>query len=251
MQKVLLQKVIPPLLLLAGVLSLALWYWQGSQTMPALFPAGRSTTLLLIDPGHGGEDGGAVSVSGEKESDINLSIALKCNQIAGLMGIPAELLRTEDSSLASPEAESLREKKREDLARRVEMVNSAQQAVLLSIHQNSFPDSSYSGAQVFYRPTEESEAWAIHTQELLRQVVNPDNRRQAKEIPSDIYLMSHISCPAILVECGFLSHAGEAQLLLEEPYQCRLSVAIIGAYLSLPLPAGEAEQRYSSAQNTN
>ena len=86
MQKVLLQKVIPPLLLLAGVLSLALWYWQGSQTMPALFPAGRSTTLLLIDPGHGGEDGGAVSVSGEKESDINLSIALKCDQIAGLMG---------------------------------------------------------------------------------------------------------------------------------------------------------------------
>ena len=145
--------------------------------------------------------------------------------------MPVTLLRTEDVSLAGPEAETLREKKRSDLQRRVEIINSTESAYLLSIHQNQFTNARYYGAQVFYRPDEPSRLWAVETQELLRVSVAPENDRQAKEIPEEIYLMSHIQCPAILVECGFLSNPEEDALLQTEDYQRRLSVVLIGSYL--------------------
>ena len=194
-------------------------------------PAGRVETVLIIDPGHGGEDGGAVSVSGVPESGINLAIALKCDQLAGIFGVPVTLLRTDDTSLAGPDAVTLREKKRSDLQRRVQIVNDTPNAVLLSIHQNQFTNARYSGAQVFFRPEERSQLWAVETQELLRTQLAPDNDRQAKEIPEEIYLMSHIQCSAILVECGFLSNSEEDARLQTEDYQSRLAVVLLGSFL--------------------
>lgn len=218
-------------LLLLAVVTLFCLHLQSDRADPVFAPAHRQKHVLLIDPGHGGEDGGAVSVSGVPESGINLSIALKCEQLAGLYGIPVQLLRTEDTSLADAEAETLREMKRSDLEKRVEIVNSTENALLLSIHQNNFTQPEYYGAQVFFRPEQQSQLWASRTQEQLRNCIDPENRRQPKEIPEDIYLMSHIDCPAILVECGFLSNPEEDQLLQTSTHQCLLAAVMMGTFL--------------------
>lgn len=224
------RRALAALTLAAAMVSFVFWsdYWTPIQTFS---PGIGQERLLIIDPGHGGEDGGAVSASGVPESGINLAIALKCDQLAGLFGQPVQLLRQEEISLAAPEAETLRQKKRSDLEKRVELINGASDAVVLSIHQNYFQNPSYSGAQVFYRPDEDSRLWALEVQQQLREQLNPANQRQAKEIPKEIYLMSHIDCPAILVECGFLSNPEEDQLLQTADYQCRMAVTIMGACL--------------------
>ena len=199
---------------------------------PVALPGSRGGVTLVIDPGHGGEDGGAVSITGVPESRINLSIALKCDQVAGLYGLPTLLLRREDVSLAPAEAETLREKKRGDLQRRVALTEQTPGAWLLSIHQNKFDSPSSHGAQVFYRPDPSSEVWAKATQSLLCSAADPGNRRKVKQIPKEIYLMSHVTCPAILVECGFLSNPAEEQRLQQEDYQRRLAVVLMGAFLA-------------------
>ena len=213
------------------VSAFGLYHHFRSSDTTVFAPASRQHHMLIIDPGHGGEDGGAVSVSGVPESGINLAIALKCEQVAGLFGLPVQLLRQDDSSLADDDSETLREKKRSDLETRVEIVNGTENALLLSIHQNNFTQPEYSGAQVFFRPEQQSQLWASKMQEQLRNGIDPENRRQPKEIPEDIYLMSHIDCPAILVECGFLSNPQEDQLLQTSDYQCRLAVVLTGTCL--------------------
>ena len=194
-------------------------------------PQAYSEHTLVIDAGHGGEDGGAVSVSGVSESRINLAIARRLELIMGLYGVDTVLLRTEDISLHSEGASSLREKKVSDLHNRVDRVNSINNAVLISIHQNSYSDSQYRGAQVFFAPTDGSQTFGDYTQEVLRVSLNPDNTRLAKQIPNTVYLMNHITCRAILVECGFLSNPEEDQLLQTPGYQLKLASALAGAYL--------------------
>lgn len=186
---------------------------------------------LVIDAGHGGEDSGAVSLSGALESHINLAIAKRLDGVLGLYGVRTVLLREENISLHSKEAHSLRQKKNSDLHNRVNLVNAQEDAVLLSIHQNSYPDKRYSGAQVFYAPTDGSREMAQIMQETLRMALNPENNRMEKMIPDTIYLLNHISCPGMLVECGFLTHPQEEQLLQSAGYQTKLAVALAGGYL--------------------
>ena len=103
--------------------------------------------------------------------------------------------------------------------------------MLLSVHQNTYPDSRYRGAQVFYAGGEESQSFAVLTQEALRAALDPDNSRQAKPIPDTVYLMNHITCPGILVECGFLSNPEEEVLLQSDGYQSKLASALTASWL--------------------
>lgn len=186
---------------------------------------------LILDAGHGGEDGGAVSLSGVPESIINLSVAKRTDLLLGLFGIPCVMLRQEDVSLHDANANTLREKKVSDLKNRVAAIESEANPRLISIHQNTFSDRRYHGAQVFFAPTAGSQALAETMQEALRTTLDPDNQRVCKPIPDTIYLMNHISCPAILVECGFLSNPNEEQLLLSPAYQTKLALALTGGWL--------------------
>lgn len=207
----------------------------------ALAPAGRPVDgqaevpaparTLVIDAGHGGQDGGAVSVSGVSESVLNLAVARRLDGILGLCGVPAVMLRSEDVMLSDPGGKTMRERKVSDLHNRVKAVEQVENAVLLSIHQNSFTDPKYSGAQVFYAPTAGSQDFAERTQELLRVTLSPANNRQAKPIPDSVYLMNHIGCKAILVECGFLTNPDEDRLLQTPAYQLKLAATLAGAYL--------------------
>lgn len=205
-----------------------------------------SGEIVVIDAGHGGEDGGAVSVSGAIESQINLAIALRLDQILGLYGVNTVLLRDSDISLHDPDAQTLRQKKVSDLHNRVAAIEALENPVLISIHQNTYTSSQYHGAQVFYANGELSLPFAQITQSTLKQALDPNNERQPTAIPESVYLMNHISCRAILVECGFLSNPQEDALLQSPEYQTKLAAALAGAYLSYQQTNLEGETPYAS-----
>lgn len=219
--------------LVLAILFSVFFYWMTQQLHPleTFVPQRFSGQTLVIDAGHGGEDGGAVSISGAAESGINLAVANRLDRLMGFFGVPTLMLRSEDISLHSKEAQTLREKKVSDLHNRVERINNIRDAVVISIHQNSYTDTRYSGAQTFYAPTAGSQQWAEQVQEVIQTILDPNNTRAAKQIPSTVYLMNHINCPAILVECGFLSNAAEDRLLQTPEYQLKLAVTLAGAYL--------------------
>lgn len=207
------------------------------QIAPAASPAAAREIQWILDAGHGGEDGGAVSVSGVPESQVNLSIALRLDQILGLLGQPALLLRDEDVSLHTPEAETLREKKRSDLMERVRMVNELPEATLISLHQNSFPQGQYWGTQLFWAPTDGSMELAKELQTLIQENLQPENRRAAKEVDPAVYLMNHVQGRAVLVECGFLSNPEEEALLLSPAYQTKVAAVLaLGCVKNAPVP---------------
>lgn len=222
------------LVLTALGLTAALGYFC-RQSTPVIAPSSvRPVRPLILDAGHGGEDGGAVSPSGTVESRINLAVVLKLDDVLGLYGAPHMLLRREDISLHDPEADTLREKKVSDLKNRVAAITATEGGTLLSIHQNSYPDSRYHGTQVFYAPTEGSQDLARHIQAAIRAALQPENSRECKQIPDTVYLMNHIDCPAVLVECGFLTNPEEEAMLCEESYQKKLTAVLAAAWLTAP-----------------
>lgn len=205
--------------------------WLGrEQALPvtAASGAGEKWTFIL-DAGHGGEDGGASTAAGQKESDINLAIVLKTQALMRFLGVDPQLTRDSDISLHSSGAESIRQKKVSDLKNRVALVENTSNALLISVHQNHFTDPRYSGTQVFFNSGDLNRQWGEDTQKIFRQILNPQNDRKAKPIPNGIYLFEHISCPAILVECGFLSNGEEAAMLVTDAYQKKIAVALTGA----------------------
>lgn len=194
----------------------------------------QRTGPLVLDAGHGGEDGGAVSITGVPESKINLAIVLKLRDVLGLYGVDPILLREEDVSLHDSGAGTLREKKRSDLKNRVAAVEAVEGGTLLSIHQNTYPGSRYHGTHVFYAPTEGSQELAEHFQNSIKAALQPENERAVKRIPDTVYIMNHVTCPAILIECGFLTNPEEEAMLRDEDYQRRLSAVIAAAWLTAP-----------------
>lgn len=204
----------------------------------------QGKTLYIIDAGHGGEDGGAVSRNGIPESQINLAVALRLEDILAFCGEAPLMLRREDISLHDGDCTTLREKKVSDLHNRVAAIEGEENAVLISIHQNSFPQERYHGAQVFFAPTDGSQQLAQHVQTILREKLQPDNSREAKQIPDTVYLMNHITCPAILVECGFLTNGAEEALLRDGDYQTKVALVLAHACLSAP-----EEERLLSEEN--
>ena len=168
-----------------------------------------------------------VGADGSRESDINLAIARRLEGLLILLGEETRMTRTDDRSIHSEGAATLREKKRSDLKNRVALVNGTQGAILVSIHQNSLPSSKRThGAQVFYGIEEGSAALANAVQRLLNETVNLENQKAEKSIDPSIYLMKNVTAPAILIECGFLSNENETALLKSADYQQKLAVVI-------------------------
>ena len=192
----------------------------------------RNRKTVIIDAGHGGVDGGATSCTGVLESHINLDIALKLDDLMHLLGINTLMIRTTDCSVYT-EGESIAQKKVSDLKERVRIVNHTTDGFLVSIHQNHFSSDKYSGAQVFYGPTDGSKELAERLQKALIQSVNPTSQRSIKKADS-VYLMQHIDCPGVLIECGFLSNRAEEYLLRNSDYQkklCSIIACTLSSYL--------------------
>lgn len=172
---------------------------------------------FVIDAGHGGMDGGTVSCTGVVESQINLEISLRLNDLLHLLGYKTTMTRTEDVSLDTA-GNSVGERKASDLKARTQMINETENGILLCIHQNHYFDSIYSGAQMFYPKTDGSKALAESLQEAFIRTLNPTSHRQAKPVEG-LYIMNHIQKIGVLIECGFLSNPAEEQKLRREDYQ--------------------------------
>ena len=203
--------------------------------VPVFTPVHPSSTHIcyILDAGHGGEDSGAVAADGTLESDLNLAVADRTAQLLRFLGKDIAMTRSDQNAVYTEGAVSLREKKRSDLENRVSMVNQKDNAVLISIHQNSLPSApSVRGAQVFYNSVEGAAPLAALIQQSLNQSVNPGNEKSERAMDASIYLMRHAGCPAVLVECGFLSNAEETQLLQQDAYQTRLAVSIAAGVLN-------------------
>lgn len=187
---------------------------------------------IILDAGHGGADGGAVAADGTAESGINLAVALRLREVFALLGRETVMTRTDEGSLADADSETLRQQKVSDTKNRVALINSVANGQLISLHQNTLAGHpEVHGAQVFFGKVEGSSARAAAVQQTLNETVNVGNEKTAKPIGSDVYIMSHAQCPAILVECGFLSNEAEAARLMTEEYQTVLALSIAGGYL--------------------
>ena len=222
-------------LLCCFVAGLSAVLWHGNAAFTAAFAPGEegASPVVVVDAGHGGEDGGAVSPDGVPESGINLQIVRKAEGLLVFLGRSVRLTRTGEEAIYSPEAQTLREKKVSDLHNRVALVNELPGAVLLSIHQNSLPSSpSTRGAQVFWNRQEGAEELASSIQESLNGAVNAGHEKKAAQVPSSVYLMKEITAPGVLVECGFLSNAAETEQLKDPAYQTKLAAAIAAGVLN-------------------
>lgn len=194
---------------------------------------------VVIDAGHGGEDGGAVSASGIQESKLNLAVALRLEQVLALCGINSFMIRSDERSVYI-EGDTVHARKMSDLKQRVQLVHSQRPCILVSIHQNHFDEPKYDGAQVFYSTSEGSKALALLTQQTLRNTLNPQNQREIKQAET-VYLLEKANCTGILVECGFLSNPAETLLLQQEYYQTKIACAI-GSALSQFLEEGTIDE---------
>jgi len=214
-----------PFYLLVAILFIGIAHGSSTAvtTVSENAPIEREHTII-IDAGHGGVDGGATSCSGILEKQLNLEIALRLNDLMQMLGWKTEMIRTTDISVYT-EGESIAAKKVSDLKQRVKIVNETENAVLVSIHQNTFPSSKYSGAQVFYGPGRGSFELAKTMQRSFVQNLNPGSNRVQKKADG-IYLLQHIDCPAVLVECGFISNPEEEAQLRSEEYQKNISCVI-------------------------
>lgn len=224
-----------PVFYCAVIAALLIGTELGSRVVTTLSETGMMDRghCIIIDPGHGGEDGGAVSRSGLPESSFNLAISFRLNDLLNLLGYDTKMIRTTDISIYT-KGETLSQKKASDLKERVNLINNTEDALVLSIHQNHYPDERYSGAQVFYAKADGSEPLAKTLQEALVTKLNPASSRKSKK-SSGVYLMEHIRCPGVLIECGFLSNAAEEAMLKDPEYQKKLCSVIATAtsqYLS-------------------
>ena len=197
------------------------------------------TITVVIDPGHGGRDGGAVGDDGTLEKDLNLAVALKLKSILESADIHVVMTRETDIELASPDSPH---KKADDLKARLQLAQNQQNALFVSIHMNKFPIEKYRGLQVYYSENHtESLTLAQTIQDAAQNALQNTAERKVKPAGDSIYLMSHLEIPAVLVECGFLSNTEERELLKNERYQKKLALCISAAVL----------EYISSANNPN
>lgn len=185
---------------------------------------------VIIDAGHGGEDGGAVGINGVYEKDINLAVALELNELLRSVGINTRLTRETDTLLYDKTSDFHGHKKVQDAEARLAIANEYENAVFVSIHMNSFSQSKYKGLQVYYSENSPLSAVLAEKIQLLTSLnLQPENTRKTKATGDNIYIMKKLTHPAVLVECGFISNPEECELLGTAEYRSRLCMVLFTA----------------------
>lgn len=187
--------------------------------------------MLVLDAGHGGMDGGAVAEDGTTEQDINLHIVLTCQDLAQFLGISTVLTREDNQSLDYSPDNTIRQNKVADIHARERITKEQSNPVFLSVHLNKFSDTAYSGAQTFWSQNNAGgQRLAESIQTALTEGLKPGRERSAKPAENSIYLMKKLTCPAVIVECGFLSNTEEVAKLKQTGYQTQIAVCILSGY---------------------
>lgn len=198
--------------------------------------------VIILDAGHGGVDPGAIGVNQAEEKEINLAIALALRDILRVNGYEVVMIREEDVSVADPGITRISALKSSDLKNRLQTIHSYPGAIALSIHQNFFTESQYSGAQMFYgRQNPESETLAEVLQAAFRELLQPGNERMVKRSTSDVYIVHNAENPIVLVECGFLSNPAECEALCDTAYQQKVAFTIFRGLCDYAAAGGDTE----------
>ena len=192
---------------------------------------------VVIDAGHGGEDGGASSEAGLMEKEVNLAVAMALRDLCEAAGIPTVMTRTEDILLYDRNVDFAGRKKVLDLAaRRMVAEDVAEKydgnSLFISIHMNAFPVPRYDGMQVWYSVGDPRSAEVAAAIQTASAALMPDNHRKIKAAGSRIYLLDRIKSPAVLVECGFMSNPTEAERLSREDYRHALAAVIFAGMVA-------------------
>ena len=196
-------------------------------------PIQREYPTVIIDAGHGGEDGGAVGINGVFEKELNLSISQKLYDELTSSGIVCVMTRTDDRLLYDRNADYEGRKKVLDMQARLAVAEKYPDAIFVSIHQNTFTEEKYSGLQVYYSTASPlSIKLAQSVESTVRSKLQPTNDRVSKADNGSIYLLRKLSCPAVLVECGFISNREECELLCDGGYQTRLAESLSDAIIA-------------------
>lgn len=184
----------------------------------------KSKPVIIIDPGHGGIDSGASPKAGVEEKNLNLAVAKKLGSFLEAGGVEVVYTRTEDVMLSSEGAPT---RKTGDLMGRIKIAETYPDATFVSLHMNTLPSEKYSGLQTFYSENNAlNQALARQIQSDVCTFLQPDNNRKEKEAKGKIYLLDRLSCPAVLIECGFLTNPEECQKLQSEEYQNALAFTL-------------------------
>ena len=182
--------------------------------------------VIIIDAGHGGEDGGAVAVDGTYEKDLNLQISRKLNDVMSVLGYKTTMIRTADTDLHTI-GNSIRERKVSDIRNRFDIMKKSGNSLYISIHQNKFSDSTVNGAQTFYSPNNnESKLLADFIQKSIASQLQKGNNRVIKRSGTDIFLLYNATKPAVMVECGFISNPSDLNNLKNAKYQNEMALSI-------------------------
>lgn len=191
--------------------------------------AEENNKVIVIDPGHGGIDGGAKSENGVIEKDINLSISLKIKAALESKGYKVIMTRSEDVGLYT-EGKKVREKKIEDLGNRVKIKKENKCDAFISIHQNMFPQKNCKGAQVWSANNEPSQKLGRIIQQKFKEEVDQNNKREAKVAKKEYKILNDgYEGASVIVECGFLSNPEECELLGKEDYQNKIANTLVNA----------------------
>ncbi len=183
--------------------------------------------IFILDAGHGGEDGGAVAFDGTLEKDLNLTVCKNISLYFDFFGIRYVMIRDGDFSVGDTTLPTIRKRKASDIHKRYEIINSYENSVLLSIHQNMFEVEKYSGTQVFYDGSfKESENLSKILQFTVKNCLQPDNNRKIKKTDDSIFLLHKAERPSVMVECGFMSNLNELSKLKNTEYQSQFSYFI-------------------------
>lgn len=193
--------------------------------------------VIVIDAGHGGEDGGAVASDGTLEKDLNFEVARLIKALCDLNGTQAIMTREDDSLLYDRygDLESYTGHKKEyDLKNRVRIASELENPVFISIHMNKFNQEKYSGVQIYYsKNNPASQMLARSIQNMTRQYLQPTNKRAIKQADSSIFVLDKLECPSVLIECGFLSNQNELELLKTSEHQSGLALTIFLSVISV------------------
>lgn len=192
----------------------------------------NSLPKVIIDPGHGGFDGGAVAFDGTNEKDINLKIAKKLETVLRFYGFSTVMTRTSDMAI-NDSGEKIRSQKKSDMYNRLEFMEKNRDAVFISIHLNKYTTSAASGAQTFYSDNfPESKTLADEIQKSIAVLLEPYNKRVIKKGTSDAFLLYNAKTPAVIVECGFLSNRRDLEQLKSDDFQRKMAFAIANGVIN-------------------
>ena len=200
--------------------------------MPSKSAGAISSYTVVLDAGHGGEDGGCEG-NGLVEKDLNLDITLRLASLLREQGVTVVLTRDNDILLYDINSDYQGKKKAQDVRKRLEIAKSQENPLLVSIHMNYFAQTQYSGLQVWYSKNDaRSKILANLIQSNVKSELQPSNKRVTKEATSSIFLLHNATFPAVLIECGFLSNPDEARALADENYRQNLANSIFKSIMT-------------------